>query len=298
MRTTFHELGLDDFIGDVRLSLRLKIENFLLVELGLRPCSQATLPFDLVGAPEMGIAIDKRIYPLMDQLKTIRDPRSRLKAIERIKGEMKVAFKEIVESSGQYSALVEWCETFKLRRLSYPVRPTVQDLYLVRDKEVESKLKRLMKQRDRIRNATGRLKSAGLNGIRFAYPEEFLGGWLREMGELLGYPRCCVDRYASEREGGSSVEDRAARELAEAESRDPPDPFAYFVGYFFPCSPRCEQAISKGQECHEGLQSLDPRLGELYRSLAAENLEIVRRQPNVISEFRSKVANTRRLSAP
>ncbi len=36
------------------------------------------------------------------------------------------------------------------------------------------------------------------------------------MGRLLGYPQCCVDRYAEDRSGGVNVETRAAGQLAEA----------------------------------------------------------------------------------
>ena len=186
MRTALNESGrLIDFMNDARLSHRIKIENFLLVEAGIRPCSQTTLPFDLPDASEMGAAIDRRIYPLMGQIRSIADPAWRLKAIERVKEEMRTAFKDIVESSDQYSALERWGEAFNLRILSYQVRPTVQDLYLMKDKEVESRLRRLMKQRNRLRDAVRRIKQPGIDRIRFAYPEEFLGSWLSEMGELL-----------------------------------------------------------------------------------------------------------------
>lgn len=293
MRTALNESGrLIDFMNDARLSHRIKIENFLLVEAGIRPCSQTTLPFDLPDASEMGAAIDRRIYPLMGQIRSIADPAWRLKAIERVKEEMRTAFKDIVESSDQYSALERWGEAFNLRILSYQVRPTVQDLYLMKDKEVESRLRRLMKQRNRLRDAVRRIKQPGIDRIRFAYPEEFLGSWLSEMGELLGYPRCCVERYATEREGGSSVEERAARQIEEADAQSPIDSFAYFVGYFFPCSPRCTSAISRGRECYDLLSNLDSRIGEQYKVLVAGNLETVRKQPFIIDEFRARVAGT------
>jgi hypothetical protein len=60
------------------------------------------------------------------------------------------------------------------------------------------------------------------------------------------------------------------------------------VGHFFPCAPDCEEAISRGREYHEHLTELASSLGELYASLVVENLDRVRRQPEIISSYRAR----------
>ena len=45
------------------------------------------------------------------------------------------------------------------------------------------------------------------------------------------------------------------------------DPLAYFVGYFFPCSPDCEAALFKGRECLSRLVDLDTSMGGVYTLL-------------------------------
>lgn len=285
---------IEGLMDDPRLLTRVKIENYLLVHLGLRPCSQTTLPAELPDAEALGAAIDERIYPKLSGIRAEASPRKRRAAIDAVKREMRAAFEEIVEASDQYRAHLEWAGVLGLRSLPAEVRPTVQELHLFRDKGVEKKLKRLMKERRRLRRQVLRSPPPNLGRAQFAYPEEFQSGWLREMGELLGYPRCCVERYASEREQGVSVEELAARQIKEAERRGAVDPLAYFVGYFFPCTPDCEAALSRGRECQERLQGIDRELGNLYASVVAENLDRVRRQPEIIAEYRARASEASR----
>ncbi len=286
MKTT----QIEELMSDPRLLTRVKIENYLLVHLGLRPCSQVTLPAELPNGEDFGAAIDKRVYPHMSRIAATADPRKRLAAIESVKREMRTAFREVVEASDQYRGHLEWAEALDLRSLSVEVRPTVQELYLFRDKGVGKRLKRLMKERERLRRQVLRRPPPGLGRSRLAYPEEFHGGWLREMGRLLGYPGCCVDRYAADREEGVYVEERAAEQVKEAAERGAVDPLAYFVGYFFPCRPDCEAALSRGRECRERLRGLDPALGDVYASVVAGNLDRVRRQPQIIAEYKARAA--------
>lgn len=282
--------SIEELMSDARLLTRIKIENFILVDRGLRQCSQLTVPAELQGGEDLGEGIDTRILPLMDQLRRLEDPRQRLKAIESIKKEMRAAFKETIEASDQHRALIEWSNKMRLRSMSFEVRPTVRELYLFKDKGLEKRLKRLMKERENFRRLALRRPSPDLGKVRVAYPEEFEGGWLREMGGILGYPRCCVDRYAQDRERGISVEERAAQQLDEAKKHGEMDPLAYFVGFFFPCSPRCEAALSKGREISNHLYEISSSLGDLYKQVVRENADRVSHQPEIIAAYRAKVS--------
>lgn len=279
-------------LSDPRIDNRIKLENYLTVELGLRPCSQATIPFDLVDSQRFGETIDKRIYPHVVSLEKIVNPRERLRAIEAVKRKMREAFRELVEASQEYSALIEAIEGLRLRRIVFEVRPTVQELFIFKDKRIEKKLKELLKDRGRIRAVIRREKPKILDKARFAYPEEFDRDWLMRMGELLGYPSCCIKQYAEERMRSISVEDRAARQIKEKGSDL--NFLAYFVGYFFPCSPDCREAISKGEAIYRELLKLDPEVGEAYRRIVEENAERVRRQPEIISKYKEKTIENRR----
>ncbi|MBS7638056.1 DUF483 domain-containing protein [Candidatus Bathyarchaeota archaeon] len=273
-------------LSDARLSRRIKVENYLLVYLGLRPCSLTTMPAEFPDAESMGRDIDGRVLPKMKDLGSIVEPYRRLKMIENLKREMRKVYKEVVERSEQYRAHIEWARNLELRTFQFEVRPTVRELYLFKDKEVEKKLERLMKERIKIRQEVLRHPPPDLGRVHVVYPEEFNGAWIREMGALYGYPRCCVDRYVSDREKGMMVEERASRQLREAGEEDEAGSLAYFVGYFFPCHPRCPSAISTGRRFLEELRSINPELGDLYKSILQENLELVRRQPEIIAEHR------------
>lgn len=281
--------GLKD---DPRLLTRVKLENYVFVHLGLRPCSQTTLPAELPNSKALGESIDERTYPLLKRVRAISDPSKKRAAIDAVKREMRAAFKEIAEASDQYRAHFEWVKDLGLRSLQDEVRPTVRELYLFKEREVEKRLKRLMRERKKLRRQALKRPSSDLGRVQLAYPEEFKGGWLREIGELLGYPRCCTEQYALDKGQGVSVEERAAQQIREAEQRGSVDPFAYFVGYFFPCNPDCDTAVSRGNECLESLREYAPYLGELYASVVVENLELVRHQPEIIAEYRARATKS------
>lgn len=273
---------------DPRLKTRVKVENYLLVQLGMRPCSQTTMPVDLPSAEEMGSTIDRMMSPKMGQIKGEPDPRRRLAAIASLKKEMRAAYNQVVKASEQYKAHLDWADTLRLRTRIVDIRPTVQEVYVFKERRLGGELKRLMKEREKIRKRAYARASPGMDRVRLAYPEEFEGSWLRDLGEILGYPECCVDDYASDREGGLNVEERAATQLEESLRAGEVDPMAYYVGYFFPCTPDCEAALFKGKEGLSRLADLDPSWGNLYSTIVVENMENIRRQPEIIARYRAK----------
>jgi hypothetical protein len=264
---------------------RIKVDNFLLVLAGARPCSQTTFPVDLPGAEEMGSTIDEMMSPKMGQIRHEPDHRRRLLAIASLKKEMREAYNRVVKDSEQYKAHLEWARALRLRTIVVDVRPTVQELYTYKERRLGGELRRLMKDREKIKRKAYTSAYPGMDRSRLAYPEEYEGSWLKKMGKTLGYPECCVDAYASDREGGFSVEERAARQLEESEGMGEVNPLVYFVGYFFPCSPDCEAALFKGNECLSRLIDLDSYWGDIYSSLVVKNLENVRRQPEIIAKY-------------
>jgi hypothetical protein len=270
---------LPGFLRDPMLLPRVKVENYLLVDLGVRPCSQTTLPAELPNAQTMGSAIESVVSPMMGLLQRKTDPRRRMAAVKALRESMSDAYDRFVVGSPEHRAHLDWADRFGLEKRMVEVRPTIRELYLFSDGGTGKRLGRLMKEREELRRRAYARATPGTDKIHLAYPEESVGSWTREMGGVLGYPACCVDAYASEREKGKSVESRAARQITEMERRGGIDAFSYFVGYFYPCAPNCREAFSRGRESLRLLSGLDPALGELYGSLVAENLERVRDQP-------------------
>jgi hypothetical protein len=285
---------LSEFMEDENILTRIKVENYLLVQLGARPCSLMTLPAELPNGEAMGSAIDGIVSPKLSLVRGEADPRRRLSYIRALKKEMRKAYHDAVEGSNEFKSHINWIRRLGLRSRKVEVRPTVRELYIFRDRAVENGLKKLMKERDRLRKRAYSRPSPQMDRIHFAYPEEFHGAWLREMGATLGYPSCCVDAYASERDSGVNVEERASRQIEDLEKAGRVDPFAYFVGYFFPCAPDCGAASALGRECQERLRELHPSLEGVYASMVAENLERVRRQPEVIAKYRAHAEMSRR----
>jgi len=81
---------------DPRPLTRVEIENYLLVHLGLRSCSQITLTAELPDAEALGAAIDGKIHPHKNQVRDAADPRKRHVTIDAVKSEMRAAFEDVV----------------------------------------------------------------------------------------------------------------------------------------------------------------------------------------------------------
>ena len=276
---------LDGFLGSELILPRVKVENFLSVHLKLRRVSQVTFPAEFPGGAEMGALIDERVKPGLAKVQSINDPRSKMAAIEALKQLMDHAFTELVEGSEAYIAHYDWAKRFGFQTNQVQIRPTVHELYMFYENSAKRELGGLMKDRSKLRRKVRRKPDPSRGGIQFAYPEEFDARWLRRMGRLLGYPGCCVDRYAKDRVEGVNVEVRASEQLMEAEKQGEVDPYAYFTGFFFPCLPACEAALEAGHRWSVGLGELDPRLGDLYGELVKVNHDQVLLQPEIISRY-------------
>lgn len=279
---------LDAFLDEPLVLPKSKLEAFLAPILGLRPASQVTIPAELPYGPQLGQMIDAEVKPHLAKLQATADPRARAKAVQALKKMLEESFEEIVEGSDSYKAYYRWADVLGLRNNQIKVRPTVHELYLFKEKATGGKLRKLMNDRAKIRKKTQRRPGPNVDPIRFAYPEEYDEKWLLRNGELLGYPQCCVRSYARDRVNGVNVEARAARQLIETIKETDVDTHVYFTGFFFPCSPKCENALSGGHEWADAFTELDPRLSGLYEKVLLTNTELVLRQPELIQKYLSQ----------
>jgi hypothetical protein len=281
---------IDNLIKEVHILERVKIESYIIPYLDLRPVSQITIPAELPEGAEMGQKIDKNAKPMMSKLRSITDPRRKAVAIQALKKFLGKNFEEIVKDSVTYRAHYKWADEMNLRNSQYQVRPTVHEIYFYKDRESGRKLKKLMKERERLRMKARRNPKPDLGGIQFAYPEEFDEKWILHMGKLLGYPECCSKRYAQDRINGINVEARAANQLNEKINNDiPVDPHAYPLSYFFPCNPSCTNAIKLGLGWKEKLREFDHRIASIYRDQIENNLKMVLKQPELIQRYFNQI---------
>ena len=279
---------LSAFLEEPLVVPKSKLEAFLAPYLGLRPASQVTIPAELPYGPQLGQQIDAVVKPHLAKLQAITDPRSRVSAVQAIKNMLEESFEDIVEGSDAYKAYYRWADELGLRNNQIKVRPTVHELYLFKEKGTGGKIRKLMNDRAKIRRKIQRRPGPNVDPIRFAYPEEYDEKWLLRNGDLLGYPQCCVRSYARDRINGVNVEARAARQLIETIKETDVDTHVYFTGYFFPCSPKCENALSRGHTWADAFTELDPRLSGLYEKVLLTNTELVLRQPELINKYLSQ----------
>ncbi len=278
----------EDFIEEKLVSPKAKLEAYLATSLKLRPASQLTIPAEFPTGLEMGQQIDKNVQPHMAQLQQVQDMRARAMAVQALKKLLEKNFETIVESSDEYRVHYDWAKRLELRNNQVKVRPTVHELYLFKDRDTGKHLNKLMSQREKIRRKVQRKPGENVNSIRFAYPEEFDSKWLISLGKELGYPECCVKQYAEDREKGVNVEARASKQLIDLVQDTDIDPHVYYTGYFFPCSPQCENALNQGHKWHDAFYGLHETFGDLYTQNIYVNSELVLKQPELIQKYLSQ----------
>ncbi len=280
---------LGELLADERVLNRVKLECLLLPYMGLRPASQITIPAEFPGSIEMGQRIDTAAKPYIDRLHAIKDPRAKVQAIRETRKMMEAQFEAVVENSEPYKVYYRWSDRLGLKSDQAQVRPTVHEIFLFKDGRDGRELKRLIKDREKIRARVRRKPDPKMGRVRFAYPEEFDSKWITRMGRLMGYPECCIKQYAQDRVEGVNVETRAATQLAEALKEDKKfDPHAYILGFFFPCRPDCPSSTEKGFRWQDEFSKMDERLSELYEELLGVNATMVLRQPELINRFISQ----------
>ncbi len=277
---------LSQLLTDSNIYTYVKIENFALVYLGLRSLSQTTIPVELPSGHTMGEKIDNQFKPQVQKLRLLSNPKDKLKLISKIKKEMEKSFEIIVEGSNEYRALNQWVKELELKVNQVQVRPVVHEYYIYKTNDVLKQLQTLMRERGKLRIKALMKPDPSRGNIQLAFPEEFDGKWVRTMGNLLGYPKCCVDRYATDRELGTNAELRASNQSKEVKSADP---HAYFDSYFFPCSPTCEKAIEKGKNYHDKLNEIAPEIARSYAQILTENMNRVSQQPEIIKRHFERV---------
>ncbi|KPV64652.1 MAG: hypothetical protein AOA65_0867 [Candidatus Bathyarchaeota archaeon BA1] len=280
-----------EILNETGMLDEVKLEDYLMVALGVRPCSFFTAPAEFPDGPELGRKIDEVSYRNFVNLTKITDMGLRRKLVSKLKEKLRGAFKSVVYASPSYKAHLRWAKKLGLRMREVEIRPTIHEFYLFRGGETERKLKKLIGIKENIRKDVFRFASPSTPKHLLIYPEDLSPEYVTSIGELLGYPECCVERYVENRlSEATNVEDRASSQIKESKKRgEKPDPFAYFVRGFFPCNPICQNAVKIGRRVYEAFRAVDPLLGSCYLECLRKNLETVEDYPELIKAHEEKL---------
>lgn len=268
----------------------VKTEDYLMVALEIRPCSFLTIPAEFPNGEELGKKTDELCAgDLQAVLGATPDKKGVL--IRRLKKRIQESFKKVVFASATYEAHVEWAKKLSLQTFDVEVRPSIHELYLFKDSKVKRKLRSLVNIRKAARERIKTSIDVSKSRTWLAFPEERTPEYLASVGEVLGYPSCCVERYIHDRlSEGASVEARASREVEQLrKGGGEPDIHAYFARNFFPCEPRCRSASEIGRRAFDLLSAVNPKLGDLYLKCIRDNVGIVQKYPEITKQYRKRL---------
>ncbi len=301
------ELWADDAVDRA-----VTVQDILLVALGLRPASLVILPRGLPDAEQLGAEID-RVYDHVMERGHMPATAALLRPAERALRWLtrrttsdlryrtslaREAFRKVMGGAPGYTALRDWARRLGLERVESAVRPTIDEMYLLADETAVSRIEELFALRRQIRVESAAASRQGEAASLRAFPEERDVRFLESLGRLLGYPTCCVRRYATERVAGINVEERAADQIQQALAQGTVQQAAYFTRDFFPCHPDCPQASAKGRAGLSLLDSLGRQAGvtelrDAYQGLLSGNQKTVLRYPEIIRAHQKAMASRR-----
>lgn len=295
-----------DLISERGITDLSKTNNFLPVCLGLRQLALTYMPAEFPGGLRMGEAIDryfKENYMPGEGLKPgllnrfrRRGPNAEqegeLLAKRRV---LEQAYNEIAASSPAYIAHLDWLDRLSLQHFQVKRRPSLREMFIYRDRKVKDQLVELEDIAEKARQRAATEAQEGRRELmEYVYANEFDPKYLRALGALLGYPECCVDRYAADREKGVNVEQRAWEQVRDMQSEGKSiDVHAYYVKDFFPCTPDCPAATAQGELWEAAYEELSPDLRDMYVGSMYQCFELVQNYPTLINQHRQRLEQGR-----
>jgi hypothetical protein len=301
---------LKEFMAEEAIPLKTKFDDFLAVALDVRRASQFISPAELPDAAILGATIDDRFRQkvagrklpgesLGDYMKSKMGKywrRNRAQEVRYRLDALRSIYKDAVENSHSYTTYIGWAKKLGLSYKELESRPTIREIYLFKDPEVARELDELQDLRKDIRWERMRSQGANQPGYARAFPEEQNPVFLKKLGRILGFPSCCIERYAFDRESAVlSPEQRASNQLVNLEADEEYNRRAYFTKDFFPCQPDCEGAARIGEEIYLALKEIDGGIAEEYERHLAGNVELVRQYPEII---RKKIESLEKIAGP
>lgn len=282
---------ISDLLSEKTLWPQMLLEDYLTVALDLRQCSLTTIPAELPDADSLSRRIDEKCIPDFKGVTQEKDPQNRMRMIRIVKDKLRKAYLEEIKGSPSYRSHIFWVKRLGLEVFEVEVRPTVREHFVHKQKETKNRIEFLTRKREEFREEFLKHVDRSIPRSIAAYPEERFPEYLTQIGELLGYPKCCVEAYIEGRAEGSPIaEQRAATQIADVKAQGlEPDIYAYFSRDFIPCSPMCSNASTIGKEIHQAFSGLSDRLSQVYGQCLKGNIETVGSYPQRIQAHKVEI---------
>lgn len=280
-----------DLLNEKNLRPQMLLENHVSVALELRRCSLTTIPAEFPDADAIAKAIDLTCIQDYRKVSLETDVRQKAKLIRKFRDKLRKAFQENIRNAPSYVSHVAWTNRLNLQVFEVEVRPTVRELFLYRNGDAKSTLAELSARRTQLREELLRSIREPLPRSVAAYPEEYSPDYVLRIGELLSYPKCCIEAYVKGRTKGNVLaEERAFRQIRTLRSQGlEPDLYAYFTKDFIPCNPSCVNAVASGRKLAQGLENFDHRLYEFYIQCLKTNITNVESYVERIEAHKEKM---------
>ena len=281
------------YAADHKTSNRVIIEHFLMPKLGIKTCSQVTLPRDMNNGEELAEQINVEFnkqakeYEEKFAVRKLSFSKKRMveKAVKQKQSMLAAIFNELVYKDESYLELISWGRIIGLLGLEYEVRPSLREMVLIKDPESKEEVEKLMKYRGIIYQDAKKNFDDKTPIQVMLYPEELIPQYVAEIGRLSGYPECCIKAYMADRQKGDNPRIRGVLEYFEAcKAGKEPEPWAYFTSDFVPCRTDCRAAQAQGKKTHKLLGEISAQLAEDYFSLIKENVESFEEEGRVLKE--------------
>jgi len=267
---------------------RVKLEALLAVALEARPCALLNIPADLPEGEKLAFEVEHSCRDFYLRAVGEVDAQRKLERVREFTQKRREAFSRLILGSPAYRLLIAWSKRLGLDTITTEVLPATWELYLCKGLHQRIRVRRSTAMRFRLRQK----KRAIMLGKSYPalFVEEFSPEYVLELGQLLGYPLCCVKRFIEDRTAQLTAEERASEQLRRSRAEEKEiDLFAYPLKDFFPCSPSCQQARAYGEGIHRRLSQALPEAGEQYRKLLVDNSLLVERYPDIMRIHREKL---------
>jgi len=263
-----------DLLEEKNLLPQMLLEDYLSVALGVRKCSLTTIPAEFPDGKDIARRIDLACISDYHKLALERDVKKKAKLIQKFKNTLREAYQVTVERSPSFRCHANWTNRLALRVFEVEVRPTVRELFFHMGEDTKTRLQELYAIRASFRDKFLRDLREQPPRSAFAYPEEYSSDYVLGMGELLGYPRCCIEAYLRGRTMGNVLaEERASKQIQVLRAQGlEPELYAFFAKDFIPCTATCGNAAATGRKFLGAFEQFDIRLCQPYMQSLKTNL--------------------------
>ena len=286
-------------LNDANMQERVKLEDFMAVAAGARSMAALMVPPDLPDGDRIRENIDsgysRRYYEgrrsggLVGYFDRLRYAAMRaLTSPLRYKASLlREAYEEAVWDHPNYRAHKKWADRLGLNLYEKQLRPSLDEVYLIREQSKVSELAALMVRRDEIRREMFESLRQGRAPQMMLVPEERSPEYLRAMGSLLDYPDCCIEAYVEDASSNVDSALRSSNQISDMDEDTPPT--AFFAASFYPCEPDCKHAQRVGETITELFRDIDDRLADRMMRAYRANMDYVAKYPEIMEDRRRRM---------